>query len=389
MLTDILKGILSLFIQPLTYLFIFGLFLLGLQRVRRERRSFGLKVYGTFNEVWFAISPSLLMGLLGSIILMGLGISLPIGVIVLLTAAFIITMLTLQFRYLSPLLAVGLTIFIIVFLPPIHTGVHFINNWFTDIYNASLWELGVLLAVGALLEALLLIIWGWRHSSPRLINSKRGKMVGGQEASHMWIVPVLFLIPMGHITGGHWWPLSHGTSFGLGIFPLGIGLQQLITYSLPKKAVQRSGGWVLLTALVITLLVGLSYFHWTKTLVLIAALIGILSRLGLVLFHYFMLDNKPFYYTEVSDGLRVVGIIPGSPAETMDVKIGEVIVNVNGHPVRTERDFYEGLHLNLAYCKIDIMDHDGELRFVKGMTHENDLHQIGFLFIEPSNRVKA
>ncbi len=390
MLIDILKGILSLLIQPLTYLLILGLVLLGLQRVRRERRSFGLKVYGTFNEVWFAVSPSLIMGLIGSFVLMGLGIALPTGIVILLTITYIITMLSLQFRYLSPLLAVSLAILVMLFFPSNPSGTGRIATWLSQLKHGHLWEMGVLLAVGALLEGLLLIFWGWRHSSPRLINSKRGRKVGAQEASHMWILPFLFLLPVGgHVGRLDWWPLSHGTHFGLVLFPLGVGVQQLITYSLPKKALQRSGQWIVLTSVIIGLLVAGSYFYWTKPLILTAALLGIVSRLGIVLFHHYLLDTKPFYYKDVTDGLRVVGIIPGTPASSMDVKIGEVIVNVNGHVVRSERDFYEGLHQNLAYCKIDVLDQDGELRFVKGMTHENDLHQIGFLFIEPSNRAKG
>lgn len=389
MLLDILKGIISLLIQPLTYLLILGLVLLGLQRVRRERRSFGLKVYGTFNEVWFAVSPSLLMGLIGSIILMGLGIALPTGVVILLTITYIITMLSLQFRYLSPLLAVSLAILVMAFFPTFNNGSGQLAIWFGQIKHGYLWEMGVLLAVGALMEGVLLIFWGWRHSSPRLINSKRGKKVGAQEASHMWILPFLFLLPVGgHIDRLAWWPLSHGVHFGLVLFPLGVGVQQLITYSLPKKALQRSGQWIVITAVIIGLLVAASYFYWTKPLILIAAVFAILSRLGIVLFHHYLLDTKPFYYKDGPEGLRVVGIIPGTPAASMDVRIGEVIVNVNGREVHSEPDFYEGLHQNLAYCKIDVLDQEGEVRFVKGMTHENDLHNIGFLFIEPSNRVK-
>jgi len=37
---------------------------------------------------------------------------------------------------------------------------------------------------------------------------------------------------------------------------------------------------------------------------------------------------------------------------------------------------------------MEVLDHNGEPRFVKGAIHENDLHHIGLLFLEPSRRVK-
>ncbi|WEG13605.1 PDZ domain-containing protein [Pullulanibacillus sp. KACC 23026] len=392
MMIEVLRFLESIFFQPLTYLFILGLLLLGLQRVRRERRSFGLKVYGTFNEVWYAIGPSLLIGLIGSILMMGIGVALPTGIVILLTLSYIITMLSLQFRYLSPLLAVGLAMILTYFFPYFHLGGHsgWLGSWIHDIQSKWLWDLGVFLAIGALMEGVLLYVWGWRHSSPRLINSKRGKCVGAHEASHMWILPFLFLLPVsGHLQRMGWWPLAQGTSFSIVLFPIGVGVQQLITYALPKKAIRLSGLWVIVTGVILAILVAVSYFYLSTPLLLSAAIFGILSRLGLVLCHYYLLDNSPFHFTDVSNGLRVVGVIPGTPAATMDVKIGEVIVSVNGKAVTSEQEFYEALHLNLAYCKIDVIDEEGEIRFVKGMTHENDLHQIGFLFLEPSKRTKA
>ncbi len=42
-------------------------------------------------------------------------------------------------------------------------------------------------------------------------------------------------------------------------------------------------------------------------------------------------DAKPdFEYSEVMDGVRVIGIQPETPAAKMDLKVGDVILEVNG-----------------------------------------------------------
>jgi len=385
----ILKGILYFFCNPVLYFLIAGFFLFGWQRVRRERRSFGLKVYGVFNSVMVMIVPSLLLGLIGTIILVGVGISLPVGVIVLITACYFLTFCVVQLRFLSPVIAVGLALIIAYFFADFSTPFDFLNRWIADINHASLQDMGIVLTVVTLLEAVGVLFWGGRQTSPRLITSNRGKKVGAHEAYQLWIVPVFILIPTA--TSGvdaiSWWPFSAGHSFGLCLLPLGIGFQQLISHSLPLPAIRQSGRWLLGTTILIALFIGISFFYFRDECLLVAAAIAVLSRIGFVLWHYRVHHAYSFFFTNKGNGLMVVGIIPNSPADYMNVKIGEIVDKVNGRSVRAEEDFYHALQINAAYCKLDILDYGGEVRFAKAPVYENDLHNIGFLFLEPSRRV--
>jgi len=385
----ILKGILYFVCNPVLYFLIAGFFLFGWQRVRRERRSFGLKVYGVFNSVMVTIVPSLLIGLIGTIILVGAGISLPFGVIALITACYFLTFCTVQLRFLSPMIAVGLTMIIAYFLSDFSTPFDLLNRWISDINRASLRDIGIMLTVVTLLEAVGVLIWGGRQTSPRLITSSRGKKVGAHEASQLWIAPIFILIPMstGGVDAMSWWPFSAGHSFGLCLLPLGIGFQQLISHSLPLPAIRQSGRWLLGTAILIAMLTGVSFFYFRDGCLLVAAAIAVLSRISFVLWHYRVHHAYSFFFTNKGNGLMVVGIIPNSPADYMNVKIGEVVDKANGRSVRTEEDFYRALQINAAYCKLDILNYEEEIRFVKAPVYENDFHNIGFLFLEPSRRV--
>lgn len=388
MFLDILKGILTIFYNPIFYLLLLGLILFGYQRVRRERRSFGIKVHGVLNNMFEGIMPSLMMGALGTIVLLGAGIALPPGVIVLLSCCYFLVMLTVQLRYLAPSIAVGAAMVIAYILPDLQTGVSLIDHWIADIRHVSFNSFGMFAILTMVIECLLVYIWGGHRTSPRLINSKRGKKVGAHEASQLWIVPLFFLVPMtaGHVGQTGWWPFSDGAHFGFVFFPLGVGLQQLITHKLPKKAVRESGHWLLITVVVSAILVGLGIYFDLSILIVSAAGLALLSRLGLVIYHHYLLDYKSFYFLEAAKGLRIVGVIPNSPADRMAIKPGEVVTRVNGQPSRTETEFYYALQSNLAYCKLDVSDYNGETRFVKGAIHEGDYHKIGLLFLEPTKR---
>ena len=47
----------------------------------------------------------------------------------------------------------------------------------------------------------------------------------------------------------------------------------------------------------------------------------------------------------------VLGIIPNTPADDLELKIGEIITKVNGIPVKHVSDFYEALQ-KPRICKI-------------------------------------
>lgn len=59
----------------------------------------------------------------------------------------------------------------------------------------------------------------------------------------------------------------------------------------------------------------------------------------------------------VSDGkgLKVLMVIPGSPAQEMGLSSGDVIQRVNGRPIRTMEDLEQAVE-NAAYCKMEVLD---------------------------------
>ncbi|GGL54363.1 cell division protein [Sporolactobacillus putidus] len=385
MVRSVFLGIASFFYNPVLYLLILGLFLFSMQRVKRERLSFHVKAYGMFNTIFSSTAPSLITGAIGSALLLLSGTALPAGVIVLLSCAYLLIMLTTQLRFLSPAIAGGLTIVAAYLLPDIKTPYPLVNQWIEGIRGVNFFSLGVFLVTGLLIECLLVYGWGARQTSPRLIDSRRGSKVGAHEASALWIVPLFFLVPSAGPVGSiGLWPFVSGAghSFGFALFPLGVGIAQLITHTLPRRAVRATGHWLLANVLLTGLFVGLSYPLHLPVLAVIGGALALISRFGLVWYHHYLREKRPLYFIRPTKGIRVVGVIPHTLGDRMGIRMGEEILRANDQEVTSEYDFYEALQKRAAYCKLEVIDRFGEPRFAKGPIHQDDGHRIGLLFLE-------
>lgn len=382
---SILSGIASLFYNPVFYLLIAGLFLFSIQRVKRERLSFHVKVYGMFNTVFSDVAPSLIMGALGSAALLLSGAALPAGMIVLLSGAYLIIMLTTQLRFLSPAIAGGFAMVAAYLFPDVRTPYPLVNQWIAGIRGADFFSFGIFLVTGLAIECLLVYFWGARQTSPRLIDSRRGSKVGAHEAGALWIVPLFFLVPSAGPVGQiGLWPFvsGHAGSFGFAMFPLGVGIAQLITHTLPGRAVRATGHWLLATTCLTAAFVGLSYLLRLPLLAVIGGALALISRLALIWHHHYLREKQPYYFIRPTKGVRVVGVIPHSLGDRMGIRPGEEILRANERDVACEYDFYEALQTHAAYCKLEVIDRSGEPRFVKGPIHQDDGHKIGLLFLE-------
>ncbi len=85
----------------------------------------------------------------------------------------------------------------------------------------------------------------------------------------------------------------------------------------------------------------------------------------------------------------VLGIIPNTPAEDLELKIGEIITKVNGIPVKNVSDFYEALQHNRAYVKLEIIGLNGEIRFDQRASYEGEHHELGILFVKDDREDEA
>jgi PDZ domain-containing secreted protein len=72
----------------------------------------------------------------------------------------------------------------------------------------------------------------------------------------------------------------------------------------------------------------------------------------------------------------------------MDLKPGEMIVKVNGISPTNVDEFYNALQSKTtgAFCKMEVIDTNGELRLVQHAIYEGEHHELGLIFVEQEHK---
>jgi S1-C subfamily serine protease len=201
------------------------------------------------------------------------------------------------------------------------------------------------------------------------------------------MLPMLMLVPGNALKlPFDWWPVFHlgVTEYSLILVPFAISFHQQIKGMLPSEAVKKHGRQVITLGVLITLLSAAGYWYPLSSIVTVG--LAVIGREAISLFAYLKDDNKPVYFSKKNNGLMIIGIIPQSPADKMELKVGETIAKVNGMQIRDESTFYEALQKNRAHCKLDVLDTSGEIRFVQRALFEGEHHELGILFVQEQRK---
>ncbi|EZP75093.1 PDZ/DHR/GLGF domain-containing protein [Parageobacillus genomosp. 1] len=375
---EALRGIGRLLMQPLFYYGIALALVVGWRRVKRERSHFHIRVYDMFQESKFFWRNGLVAGAVLSLVTVMAGMAVPRDTILLIALVTIIIGLTMQMRLLSPAYTIGISFFIISLFSHHST----LQRFFPELGRTNMAALVILLALLLLVEAWLILRDGAAETSPQLAKSKRGLTVGEHWSQRLWFVPVLLPVTGELPSPLSWWPLfpAGDDAYSLMLVPFLLGFSQRMQGMLPHMSVRLTGQRVLLLAVVVSALAIVSY--WYVPLAVIAVALAFFGREWLAFFQHYQDRAQSPYFAKREQGLVILGILPHSKAEKMALQIGDVIVKVNGIPVKTETEFYEALQRNRAFCKLEVVDEEGEVRFVQGALYEDEHHELGLLFVK-------
>jgi hypothetical protein len=375
---EALRGIGRLLMQPLFYYGVALALVVGWRRVKRERSHFHIRVYDMFQESKFFWRNGLVAGAVLSLVTVMAGMAVPRDTILLIALVTIIIGLTMQMRLLSPAYTIGLSFFIISLFG--HRPA--LQRFFPELSGTNMTALVILLALLLMVEAWLILRDGAVETSPQLATSKRGLTVGEHWSQRLWFVPVLLPVTGELPSPLSWWPLfpAGDDAYSLMLVPFLLGFSQRMQGMLPHMSVRLTGKRVLLLAAVVSALAIVSY--WYVPLAVVAVALAFFGREWLAFFQHHQDRSQSPYFAKREQGLVILGILPHSKAEKMALQIGDVIVKVNGIPVKTETEFYEALQRNRAFCKLEVVDEEGEVRFVQGALYEDEHHELGLLFVK-------
>lgn len=355
---------------------------MGLQRVKQERRDFNTRIFDSSTELSMLLPQGLLWGAILSLITLGTGLVIPKASIIVMVVVTIVLALTTNVRLLSPAYIIPLTFFILFFLSQQSIQLPLFNEYFEQLDQSVYPTLVILLGFLLVTEGFMIQRNGVKMASPQITVSKRGQPIGRYFTRRLWLIPMFVFIPNGELPAPFsWYPI-----FSIGeahiapiVLPFIIGFLQKVQGMIPEQAVKAHGKQVVYFGLVITALAIASF--WYPLLAIVTAIISLLGRELIYYLQKKADDKRPFYFSESKQGVKILGVIPQSPAEKMGLLKGEIISKINGVVVHKEAELYQALQKNRAYCKLEVVGNNGEMRFVQRALFEGEHYELGLLFV--------
>ncbi|WP_276731597.1 S1C family serine protease [Bacillus sp. (in: firmicutes)] len=385
---ELLKSVGLFFLHPLFWFFIIVSLVFGYVRIKRERKTFHTRIADIYDELKFTYIKGLIPGFLLSVVLGVLGISIPLGLLAIIAVITAAAALTLRANWMSAAYIVSASM-LIGFGLQINQAEPFLERFpqgFAVVWPAMAVFLGLLIII----EGAVAYRSAHVRTSPALVVSSRGLPIGQQLANRIWLLPLFLLVP-GNGLESHvsWWPVFTipGGSFHFLWIPYFVGFGQRVQGSLPETSIRITAKRVCVLGLIVTALGAVSLL-WTP-LAGAAVCVAVLGRIFLSIKQRMNDNAAPFYFSKRDQGLMVLGIIPNTPAEDLELKIGEIITKVNGIPVKNVSDFYEALQHNRAYVKLEIIGLNGEIRFDQRASYEGEHHELGILFVKDEREDEA
>lgn len=381
-----LQGLVKVFQHPVLYIAVLVSLLTGYLRVKRERKDFHVRIFDVSQELRYLFPQGIVWGLILSLVALGCGIVIPEASVILIAFITIVLAATTKFRLLSPAYSIGLAFLVLFFIYDQNVSVPYFHEAFSAMGQSKYPSLAVLLGLLLISEGFLIGRSAIKRPSPKRAVSKRGQTVGAYVSRRVWLIPMFVLIPGGNLPAiFDWYPVfSIGSAHIMPIvLPFLLGFSQKVRGMLPAMAIKAHGRQVVLLGVIVTLIAAGS--KWYPNLSIISV---VLAMLGRELISYFVKTSdakRPFYFSPSKLGVRVLGVIPGTPADKMGLEMGEIISKVNGVTAGNELEFYAALQKNRAYCKLEVIGNNGEIRFAQKALYEGEHHELGILFTEAAD----
>lgn len=381
-LLELLQAIGRFFINPLFYIAIVFAIFLGYHRVKRERKSFNIRILSGWSELKNSLLAGLTVSLVLSLITIAVGLTMTPEFLLVLMASTVLGLVLYTFHLLSPVVLFAVSVAVLILLQAFGQTFTIVGIEISGVvwHDAIVTPICILAGLLCIAEGIQIRKYGAYLASPILEKTKRGLKAVSYLSKQIGILPIFMLIP-GDVIPSYapYWPqFTIGEeAFSFVLFPFVIGFQQMTRQTLPNYFYPKLAKSVTWLGVVVVLGGIAAYFMSEIAFIVLVA--GACIRLVMAL-HYKLRERDDVYAVAPSTkGATIAAVLPNSPAEKMGLLAGEIIKKVNGREVQTERELYEALQVNAAHCKLEVLDHNQELRLTQHVVHCDDHHRIGLL----------
>jgi hypothetical protein len=385
-------ALLQLVLNPFYYVGLFLVALLYRRQVALERKLFAVRLHAAFRQFFHALLWGWIGGIVISLGVVGTGIVLNMSTIVWIWA---ITIVLLLFRVRFACLAyaagiIGILHAVVDVIPGL-TDIEQLESITASLSEVHPPSLFALVALLHLVEAVFIRIHGARNATPLFVEGKRGKVVGAYHLQGFWAVPLLLVVPFTSGIGADAlpWPMFFGGSewhagWSLLAFPALIGFSQMTITELPEQNARRSAKLLLGFAIIIGILAVVSEYWSIVTIA--AGVLSIALHEVILMYSSRREKNGSPYFVHATKGLKLLAVVPDSPAANMGIMRGEIILKANGFAVNTKEELHAALRTNTAFCKLEVLNLEGQNKFMHRALFDGEHHLLG-LIIVPDERV--
>lgn len=385
-------ALLQLARNPFYYIGLLLVVLLYRRQVALERKLFAARLHAASTQFFYALMWGWIGGIVISLGVVGTGIVLNVSTIVWIWA---VTIILLLFRIRFACLAyaagiIGILHAVLEAIPGI-SEIELLEPILTSLSEVHPPSLFALVALLHLVEALLVRFHGARTATPLFVEGKRGKVVGAYHLQGFWAVPLFLVVPFTSGIGaeGLPWPMFFGGSewnagWSMLAFPALIGFSQMTITELPEQNARRSAKLLFGFSIVIAIL-AVAAEYWS--IVTIAAGLVSIGLHEIILLYSSMRErNGSPFFVNAPKGLKLLAIVPGSPAANLGITCGEIILKANGFAVNSKEELHAALRTNTAFCKLEVLNLEGQNKFMHRALFDGEHHLLG-LIVVPDERV--
>ncbi|WDF81990.1 PDZ domain-containing protein [Lacticaseibacillus pabuli] len=337
-------------------------------RIARERRQLRIAAESTPVE-WarFALL-GIVPGILLSFALIYAGVILPAAVVFLLAATALL--LALPRRFFSPLL-----------LPVLAPALLFVpDHVWQQLGIAKPIQFAAPLAVFAMLYAMVAAYCEVQtpfHATPRITRA-HGRRWAVLDLRQLLWVPLIVPVPgewLTRVPFAQFVSVGHG-SMSLVIIPLVLGFAFSSRDARPEHNLRTrakiDGAFAVWAAIIAVLAMA----RLTDDLVSLSLLAG--GSVIFALLQYIGTRGR-LEFVEGAGGVRVLAVLPGTPAERMALRRGDTILTCNGQNVPTTRALYLATQDLGTFCRLRVRGADGRIRLTSAAIYTDSPYMLGII----------
>ena len=350
--------LISLF-TPIFWIVLFLILMQYRRVVAMEVKLYGRPINKIGRPLLISIGLGLPGGLLASVILLFLGLSLEqIGLYFIWPVALLLLLINpryLCFSYAGGIVAVAVLAFRHLLLP-VAPGLA-ANSVIGSLLQIHIPALLVLIGLLHLVEAGLIYVGGHLGSSPLYLKRENGTVVGAFSLQRFWPLPLVALmvavVAQSEIAGvsmPEWWPIlkstlqpGEGQSLQYMLIPVaaGLGYADLALTSTPRERSAFSAKWLALYSVILLAVAIAAEFR--PFLVIPGVFFAPLGHELLIWYGNKREENAAPRYGQTVEGVPLMLVLPDSTAAEAGLITDDLISRVNGNPVSSSTELLQAI----------------------------------------------